>query len=925
MKTLFLITFLLFSAITNAKTYYLSSSGNDNNKGVTTAAAWNSITKINSFTFAQGDSILFQRGNTFYGSVVANNNNLNFGAYGTGANPIITGFTTLTSWTNSGGGIWSSNVSAASSSLIAVSIDGKLQQIGRYPNTGYLTYTALNSTGPTITGSALSATTNWTGAEVVIRKQHWIIDRCRVTAHSGGVVSYTNPATVNTYFGKVGYGYFFQDDIRTLDQQGEWFLNKSTKDLSVYFGTNNPASYNIKVSTLDALFNCGGFNELSRSGISVENITFEGANETALLAANGSAITVKNCSFNNNNNAVYIYNTSNSITDGNTVTNTLNNGIDQLAAVSSNTTITNNTIRNCGMFAGMGKSGDGMYCGIQQSGNNATIEYNRIDSIGYNALQFQNSNISVRYNYVTNFCMTKDDGGGIYTWSGNGTYTNRVVQNNIVMNAQGAPLGTEGSESAHCIYLDGHAMNVDVLNNTLSGAMASGLFLNNASTIKTTGNTIFNVPISYNLNRMPGEPLLRNNSFTKNISYPTLSNFFYWNGELNTPVTNTIQNDIKAIFVSIDSNYYRNDITAPFDWYYHLTSGGTFVDPPSLSLTSWQSFKGSDNNSKIISGTVIFKYNPSKTAKTFTLDAKYLGVDSIVYNGSITLQPFSSAALIKNGPITIPVKADAGTNINLSLPTNFTTLKGTVTGTAITFNWSKVLGPSQFTIVSPNSLTTDINNLVAGKYTFQLKVKGSSGDTSLAIVNIVVSSVLPVKLLDFSAKNDNGKLILQWQTASELNVSHYIIQRSANGQNFENIGQVNSNNLFNTKCNYKFADNLPLQDVSFYRLAMVDKDGTIIFSKTISVAVKDLVSFTVSSIAISSANNIKIRLNSNCKQAIGITLIDVNGRLIYSTSVQLQNGFNTIDNKIPFLNTGVYYAKLITNNLSITKSILGNL
>ena len=926
MKSLLLITFTLFAGVANAKTYYISSSGNDINKGIVPTSPWKSIFKINSFLFTVGDSILFQRGSTFYGGLVVGCSNLNFGAYGTGANPIITGFTTLSSWINSGSGIWSSNVPLANNSLIAVAINNKLQQIGRFPNTEYLTYTAINSTTPGITGSALSNTTNWTGAEVVIRKNHWIIDRCKVTNHIGGVISYINPETVNTYFGKAGYGYFFQDDIRTLDQFGEWFLNKSTKNLSVFFGANNPASFNIKVSTVDTLFNCGGFNEPTRSDITVENITFEGANETALVAANGSSIIVKNCIFNNNNNAIYIYNTNNSTTDGNIVTNTLNNGIDQLAAVSSNTTITNNTVKNCGLFAGMGKSGDAMYCGVHQSGITANIEYNRVDSVGYNAIQFDNSNISVKNNYVTNFCMTKDDGGGIYTWSGNGVYKNRLVQNNIVINAQGAPAGTEGTESAHGIYLDGHAMNVDVINNTVSSAQASGLFLNNGSTIKAMGNTIFNVPIAYNLNRMPNEPLLRGNIFTNNVCYPTMSNFFYWNGELNTPFITDIKSDMRAMFTNVDSNYYRDDIPAPFDWYYHTTNGGTFIDPFSLSFLNWQTYKGSDKNSKVVTGTVIFKFNPSKTARTYSLDAQYLGTDSILYNGFITLQPFSAAALIKGGPVTIPVKADAGTNISLNLPTNYTSLKGTITGTATSYSWSKVLGPSQFTIVSPTSLTTSINNLVAGKYTFMLIVKGGSGDSSLAFVNVTVSSVLPVKLIYFSAQNDNTKLIIQWHTASELNVSHYIIQRSSNGETFKSLDQVLSNNLYNAKCSYSFDDKLPLQGLNFYRLAMVDKDGTINYSKIISASIKNASSFIVENIAFLRSNNkLKINLNSNCIQKMNIAIIDINGRISFSSNVLLQIGNNKIESNLQGYNTAVFYVKMITSNQFLTKPFMNNL
>ena len=656
----------------------------------------------------------------------------------------------------------------------------------------------------------------------------------------------------------------------------------------------------------------------------MQNIAFEGANKMAFYAWDGTNITVKNCTLNNNSNGIYMWNVTNSLSDGNTITNTLNNGIKQLGRISTPTVITNNTVRNCGLYAGMAESGDGTNNGIFQDGNSSTIQYNRIDSIGYNGITFQGNSVTIANNYVTNFCMTKDDGGGLYTWSGGSTYTNRLVQSNIVINAVGAHDGTNGVASSHCIYLDGHAMNVSVLNNTMSQADGSGLFLNSGNNITATGNTMYNVPQAYLLNRMPGEPLLRNDIFTANICYPSTSNLFYWNGELNTPVVTDILSDMRAMFTRIDSNYYRNDLTAPFDWYYHLTNGGTFVDPAAQNFLQWPTYINGESHSKIIStGTIIFQYNASNASKTITLDAKYLGVDSTVYNGTITLAPYTSAILIKSGAIDVALKADAGTNISLIMPVNNTILKGTAVGAVIGYSWRKISGPSQFTIATPTSPSTAISNLSVGIYTFQLKVVNSAGDSALSIVNVTQSGLLPVKLIDFTAKNNNDKVNLQWQVASEINVSHYAIERSSNGQDFENIGALNANNLVNIQINYNFADNSPLKGTNYYRLVMVDIDGSIEYSKIVSVSVTNVVSFTLLNVVLSASNlNIKTTLNSNSQQVMHMIVADVSGRIIFTNEVQLQKGFNAIDKKIPAINTGIYYTKLFTDDLIITKTLL---
>src|ERR1700690_3766 len=102
-KILFtLISVLLTGYSTSAKNYYVSNSGNDSNDGLSISTPWQSLSKVSSFTgLTAGDSVLFNCGDIFYGTLIINNsgssaNPITIGAYGTGANPVITGFTTIT-------------------------------------------------------------------------------------------------------------------------------------------------------------------------------------------------------------------------------------------------------------------------------------------------------------------------------------------------------------------------------------------------------------------------------------------------------------------------------------------------------------------------------------------------------------------------------------------------------------------------------------------------------------------------------------------------------------------------------------------------------------------------------------------------------------------------------------------------------------
>ncbi len=78
----FLIAFCLNTIVlcAGANNYYVSSTGNDANSGLNTSQAWASINKINSFSFAAGDSLLFEGGGIFTGWI--NNTSLSNGTVG---------------------------------------------------------------------------------------------------------------------------------------------------------------------------------------------------------------------------------------------------------------------------------------------------------------------------------------------------------------------------------------------------------------------------------------------------------------------------------------------------------------------------------------------------------------------------------------------------------------------------------------------------------------------------------------------------------------------------------------------------------------------------------------------------------------------------------------------------------------------------
>ena len=647
-----LVGFLCFVSLTSYATdYYVSSSGNDSSNGLSSSTPWQTISKVNSVfsSLNPGDRILFRRGDRFYGSLQISRSGssgspITISAYGSGAVPVISGFTTISGWTSRGGGIYSAPVNCESNPNM-VTVNDINTPIGRWPNTGVLTIDS-HSSNTSITDAGLPSSPDWTGAEVVIRKNAYIWDRNKITDHSGSTLYYTSGSY---YDATNGFGYFIQNSLNTLDQTGEWYYDGST--FYMYFGSAGPGSSVVKVSTIDQLAVL-----LNRSYITFDNIEFEGANLNAVQISNSGNITIQNCIFNFTGRTA-IYGPWNGDSpycriNNNKISNSNNCAI-YFMGDHTNATITSNTISNTGLIVGMGGSGDGTYNAIAAYGDASLVQYNIIENSGYMGIHFSGNNTNITNNYVNKFNLLKNDGGGIYTYVGTGTATSgQKVVKNVVLNGAGYGVGDpDNSLVAFGIYMDDRVRNVTVTENSVAYCSAAGIYIHNAHEIEISKNTLFDngsgeadfgaqilfVHDGYS----PDDPI-RNLNVNNNI-------FFARTTAEKVLSFSTASNDI----ASLGSSDY-NCFAKPIDNSYvaRTWSGGWNSVATNRSLSNWQSFTGMDRNSYISPVAVTdlnkirFEYNPTNSNKVVTLGASYIDCKGSKYPGSITLLPYSSAALI---------------------------------------------------------------------------------------------------------------------------------------------------------------------------------------------------------------------------------------------------------------------------------------
>lgn len=216
----------------------------------------------------------------------------------------------------------------------------------------------------------------------------------------------------------------------------------------------------------------------------------------------------------------------------------------------------------------------------------------------------------------------------------------------------------------------------------------------------------------------------------------------------------------------------------------------------------------------------------------------------------------------------------------------------------LTASYGGDLGPETLTYIS-NETSPDgkaylvITNEVSGNITVY-SVKGAI--------------TTPVNLLTYDAREQaNGTVLLQWATSTEKNNSHFTIERSYDGRNFDAIGQVKSKGDANIRQDYSLIDGKPGVGKIFYRLNQTDKDGTTAQKGVRVVDLTGAANWTVAPNPVK-GNTITLQtgsLSGNLK----VKVVDAQGRVMASQQVQASGGSARV-NLNRTLSSGIYYLQI---------------
>ncbi|MBE9466307.1 T9SS type A sorting domain-containing protein [Dyadobacter subterraneus] len=333
------------------------------------------------------------------------------------------------------------------------------------------------------------------------------------------------------------------------------------------------------------------------------------------------------------------------------------------------------------------------------------------------------------------------------------------------------------------------------------------------------------------------------------------------------------------------------------------------------------------------------------TTQSVTVD-KAIPINSLATLSSV--QVFSSA-LVANPTIVVSTtttsqiqKLIIGASVKIGNPFSAATLSNLVT-TKVFANDEDENADNQnpidiaagtslsyFDITSGKTSTTNIaafnpNYIGTGTITFPISgtasktITNSGGNTSSQEVTNALGGVcliytytidpLPVTLASFSAKVQPSEatksVVLNWTTTQEKNSDYFDIQHSTDAKQWNVLGKVQAGNESSEIKRYDFTDTDPKNSTNYYRLKMVDKDGTFAYSRIESVSIdgKDL-AVTLFPNPVSNELFVQDVSNQSVKE---LSIFNSNGQIVQqANSISPTKGIN-----VEGLSNGLYIVKVL--------------
>jgi len=313
------------------------------------------------------------------------------------------------------------------------------------------------------------------------------------------------------------------------------------------------------------------------------------------------------------------------------------------------------------------------------------------------------------------------------------------------------------------------------------------------------------------------------------------------------------------------------------------------------------------------------------------------GTSAFAYLGNSTYNPLS----ITNSGIIDTLEISIYDNVFMDY-NNFIPTTTAITNNVVNRSWliNEVNPGGSILTVSPGWQTSNEtpgfnrNSCYVAQYNNNMWMNGTAGPSALSnglyfrpqsgystagIFGIASNNVLPVTFINFSATKIENHGQLNWTTASERNNAYFIIEASADGIQFIEIGKVTGFGNSNSIINYHYVHHHAalFANTVYYRLKQVDMNGGFHYSTICQLNFEKTV-FAINVVPNPFSSAADIIIQSETEESAQLKLIDANGKIVQTIHTRLVSGTNNIP-IVASLNLapGVYFVQLVTENGTI--------
>jgi len=197
----------------------------------------------------------------------------------------------------------------------------------------------------------------------------------------------------------------------------------------------------------------------------------------------------------------------------------------------------------------------------------------------------------------------------------------------------------------------------------------------------------------------------------------------------------------------------------------------------------------------------------------------------------------------------------------------------------------------------------------------------------ITIASVAATTPLPVELIHFNGNSEESYNSINWVSASEVNFKHYELESSADGTTFSKITTVAPLSNVSSYNTYNYLDFNFFKPNTYYRLKIIDLDGSFEYSNIIAINNINLTDYISDIIPNPTNDFIKFDVNTLTKNIIAAEITDNLGKVLITETFKIDDGgYSSINVNLSELNSGMYYLKVVFKNSSKTeiKKIIKN-